>query len=134
MTLIQSLLITSWAGISGNCAMDYLVVGRPIVGGFGVGIVLGDVTRGVAVGAVIGAMFLGIFTVGAAIGVDYNLAGIIGTALGISSGYGIETAVAIAVPVSLLGQFIMMSFVYPINLFPLHLLDKLAKHCITHLI
>jgi len=134
MTLIQSLLIASWAGISGNYAMDYLGFGRPIVGGFVVGIVLGDVTTGVAVGAVIEAMFLGIFTVGAAIGVDYNLAGIIGTALGISSGYGIETAVAIAVPVSLLGQFIMMSFVYPMNLFPLHLSDKFAKQGKTRLI
>src|SRR5690606_6051121 len=72
------------------------------------------------------AIFLGVFTVGAALAPDYNLAGIIGVSLGLASGYGVETAVALAVPVALLGQFLMMSIVYPGNLIPLHLADKYA--------
>ncbi|MBS4195780.1 PTS mannose/fructose/sorbose/N-acetylgalactosamine transporter subunit IIC [Lederbergia citri] len=126
MTLIQAILIASWAGISGNYFMDYLGFARPIVSGLVVGIILGDITTGVILGATIEVIFLGIFTVGAALAPDHNLAGIIGVALGIASGYGVETAVTIALPAALLGQFLMMAIVYPGNLFPLHLADKYA--------
>jgi len=127
MTLLQALLISSWAGISGNYFMGYLGFDRPIVSGFVVGIILGDLKTGIIIGATIEAIFLGMFTVGAALAPDYNLAGIIGAALGIASGFGIESAVALAVPVALLGQFIMIGFVYPMNLIPLHLSDKFAE-------
>lgn len=126
MTLLQALLIASWAGISGNYFMDYLGFARPIVSGLVIGIILGDVTTGIILGATIEAIFLGIFTVGAAIAPDHNLAGIIGISLGIASGFGVETAVALAVPAALLGQFLMVSIVYPLNLIPLHLSDKYA--------
>lgn len=106
--------------------MDYLGFARPVVSGLVIGIILGDVTTGVILGATIEAIFLGIFTVGAAIAPDHNLAGIIGVSLGIASGFGIETAVALAVPAALLGQFLMVSLVYPLNLIPLHLSDKYA--------
>lgn len=127
MTILQMILIASWAGISGNYFMDYMGFGRPIVGGFVVGLILGDVQAGVIMGATIEAMFLGVFTVGAALSPDYNLAGIVGVALGISSGFGIEAAVALALPVALLGQFLMMSIVYQGNLIFLHLADRYAE-------
>lgn len=126
MGLTEALLIAVWAGISGNYFMDYLGFARPIVSGLVIGLILGDVTTGVILGATIEAIFLGIFTVGAALAPDYNLAGIIGVTLGLTSGYGVETAVALAVPVALFGQFLMMSVVYPGNLIPLHLADKYA--------
>lgn len=126
MSLTAALLIAAWAGISGNYFMDYLGFARPIVSGLVIGLILGDVTTGVILGATIEAIFLGIFTVGAALAPDYNLAGIIGVTLGLTSGYGVETAVALAVPAALLGQFLMMGIVYPGNLIPLHLADKYA--------
>lgn len=126
MSLTEALLIAAWAGISGNYFMDYLGFARPVVSGLVIGLILGDVTTGVILGATIEAIFLGVFTVGAALAPDYNLAGIIGVSLGLASGYGVETAVALAVPVALFGQFLMMSIVYPGNLIPLHLADKYA--------
>lgn len=126
MSLTEALLIATWAGLSGNYFMDYLGFARPVVSGLVVGLILGDVTTGVILGATIEAIFLGVFTVGAAVAPDYNLAGIIGVSLGIASGYGVETAVALALPVALFGQFLMMSIVYPGNLIPLHLADKYA--------
>ena len=107
--------------------MDYLGFARPVVSGLVVGLILGDVQTGVILGATIEAMFLGIFTVGAALAPDYNLAGVVGVALGIASGYGVEAAVALALPVALFGQFLMMSIVYQGNLVFLHLADRYAE-------
>ena len=128
MNLIQIILIGIWAGISGNYFMDYLGFARPIVSGLVVGIILGDVRQGVIIGATIESMFLGIFTVGAALAPDYNLASIIGISLGIASGYGTEVAVSLALPIALFGQFIMIALVYPGNLIFLHKADKLAEN------
>lgn len=126
MNITQMILIAIWAGISGNYFMDYLGFARPIVSGLVIGIILQDISQGVIIGATIESMFLGIFTVGAALAPDYNLASIIGISLGISSGFGTEVAVSLALPIALLGQFIMIAFVYPGNLFLLHRADKLA--------
>lgn len=127
MTLVQMLLIAIWAGISGNYFMDYLGFARPIVSGLVIGIILNDIPQGVILGATIEAMFLGIFTVGAALAPDYNLASIIGISLGIASGFGVEVAVTLALPIALLGQFIMIAFVYPGNLVFLHMADRFAE-------
>lgn len=127
MNILQMILVSAWAGISGNYFMDYLGFARPVVSGLVVGLILGDVQTGVILGATIEAMFLGIFTVGAALAPDYNLAGVVGVALGIASGYGVEAAVALALPVALFGQFLMMSIVYQGNLIFLHLADRYAE-------
>lgn len=127
MNLLQMILISAWAGISGNYFMDYLGFARPVVSGLVVGLILGDVQTGVILGATIEAMFLGVFTVGAALAPDYNLAGVVGVALGMASGYGVEAAVALALPVALFGQFLMMSIVYQGNLVFLHMADRYAE-------
>ena len=124
MNILQMILVSAWAGISGNYFMDYLGFARPVVSGLVVGLILGDVQTGVILGATIEAMFLGVFTVGAALAPDYNLAGVVGVALGIASGSGVEAAVALALPVALFGQFLMMSIVYQGNLVFLHLADR----------
>jgi len=127
VTLFQIILIAAWAGISGNYFMDYLGFSRPVVSGLVIGLILGDIETGLILGATIEAIFLGIFTVGAALAPDYNLAGIVGVSLGIASGYGAEAAVAVAIPVAMLGQFLMMSIVYQGNLISLHMADRFAK-------
>lgn len=127
MSLWQAILIAAWAGISGNYFMDYLGFARPVVSGLVIGLILGDLPEGLVLGAAIEAIFLGVFTVGAALAPDYNLAGVVGVALGIASGIGVEAAVALAVPVALFGQFLNMSVVYPGNLIPLHLADRYAE-------
>lgn len=77
--------------------------GRPLVLGFLVGLVLGDPVTGTTIGAAIQLIYLGILTTGGSYPADAALAGIIGTAVAITSGISPTEAVAIAVPVGLAG-------------------------------
>ena len=81
MTLFQALLIglfaylgskrTPWFfGVTGGWNM----IGRPLVAGLIVGIILGDVTNGVIAGAMVQALFIGQITPGGAMPADVNWA------------------------------------------------------------
>ncbi|MBZ2174959.1 PTS sugar transporter subunit IIC [Schnuerera sp. xch1] len=74
---------------------------RPIQAGFFTGLILGDVTLGLAVGATLQLMVLGVGTYGGASIPDYMSGAVIGTAFGIMSGLGVEFAIGIAVPIGL---------------------------------
>ena len=88
MTLFQALLIglfaylgskrTPWFfGVTGGWNM----IGRPLVAGLIVGIILGDVTNGVIAGAMVQALFIGQITPGGAMPADVNWAAYIGIPL-----------------------------------------------------
>ncbi|RLK62839.1 PTS sugar transporter subunit IIC [Atopobacter sp. AH10] len=66
------------------------------------GIVMGDLKTGLAVGATLQLMGLGIQAYGGASVPDYMTASIVGTAFAVSSGKGIEFGIGLAVPVALL--------------------------------
>lgn len=76
---------------------------RPIVVGPLVGLVLGDLQTGIILGATFETVFLGVIAVGGAVPADATIGAIMGTAIAITSGADSETALAIAVPVSLFG-------------------------------
>lgn len=78
-----------------------LGLNRPIQAGFFTGLILGDITLGLAVGATLQLMVLGVGTYGGASIPDYMSGAIIGTAFGIMSGQGVEFAIGIAVPIGL---------------------------------
>ena len=111
MTLIQALLLgllyylanSPWpAGGLGNYATLY----RPMVLGLIVGIILGDPVQGTIIGATINLMYIGFISVGGSMPADMSLAGILGTALAISGGLETNAALAIAVPLGLLGSLV----------------------------
>ncbi len=83
---------------------------RPLVGGFLVGLILGDPVGGTAVGATINLVYLGFISAGGTLPADPALAGILGTALALASGQPTAQAallgLAIAVPLGLLGTAI----------------------------
>ena len=81
----------------------YYIVYRPIFAGFLVGLVLGDPVMGTVLGATINLMYIGQISAGGAIPSDMCLAGVLGTALGITGGLSTEAALAVAVPLGLLG-------------------------------
>ncbi len=132
MTLLQAFLIgvfaylgakrTPWFfGVTGGWNM----IGRPLVAGLIVGIILGDVSTGVIAGVMVQSLYLGMITPGGAMPSDLNWAGYIGIPLALAAGGGGAEAVALAVPLSLLGLG-LFNFIMTINAFFPHWGDKFA--------
>lgn len=110
MTAFQAILlgIIYFLGNSTLIAgpIGYYTVYRPMVAGFIVGLVLGDPVTGSIIGATINLMYIGFIAAGGALPGDPCLAGVLGTALAITSNIDAQAAVAIAVPLGLLGTLI----------------------------
>ena len=83
------------------------LLSRPLVLGPLVGLVLGDLTQGVIIGATLELIFMGNIKVGAAIPPDVITGGVLGTAFAILSGKGPAIALAIAIPVSILAEMMI---------------------------
>lgn len=93
------------------CIMDSRLLGRlnlerPLITCTIVGLLLGDLPTGLAVGASMELMSLGLVNIGAAAPPDMNMAAIITAAFAILTDATMETALALAVPIALLGQAI----------------------------
>lgn len=133
MTLFQAFLIgifaylgakrTPWFfGVTGGWNM----LGRPLVAGLVVGLILGDVRNGVIAGAMVQALFIGQITPGGAMPADVNWAAYIGIPLALAAGGTGEQAVALAVPLSMLGLG-LFNFIMTINSYFAHMGDKAAE-------
>ncbi len=83
------------------------LLSRPLVLGPLVGLVLGDVTQGIVIGATLELIFMGNIKVGAAIPPDVITGGVLGTAFAIMSGKGPAIALALAVPISILAEMVL---------------------------
>lgn len=110
MTLLQAILIALF-GYLGSIYGTFLfgtvggwnMIGRPIVAGAVVGIILGNPKDGILIGAAIQALYVGLVTPGMSVPGDVNYASYIGIPLALVSGASPEYAVGISVPLSLLG-------------------------------
>lgn len=80
------------------------LLSRPLVLGPLVGLVLGDLSQGVVIGATLELIFMGNIKVGAAIPPDVITGGVLSTAFAILSGKGPSIALALAVPISILAE------------------------------
>src|SRR6478609_4292515 len=83
------------------------LLNRPLVLGPLVGLVLGDFTQGIMIGATLELIFMGNIKVGAAIPPDVITGGVLGTAFAIISGKGPAVALALAVPISILAEMVI---------------------------
>lgn len=108
MSLIQALLIGFIAaatkiegGWLGECKLR-----EPIVTGLLVGLVLGDVPKGLIIGAQLQLMWMGAVGIGPTAQLDIGTGGTIGIAAAISTNTGAETAIMFGVPVAILMQFL----------------------------
>lgn len=77
--------------------------GGPLVAGLVMGLIFGDVTYGLKVGATIQMAYFGLVAVGGALPSDLALAGYLGTALAMSVGLEPSAALTVAVPLGALG-------------------------------
>ena len=74
---------------------------RPIVVGPLVGLILGDLKIGLAVGASFELIFMGAQAIGGAVPPNLVIASVLGTSFAITTGKGIEAALVVAVPAAL---------------------------------
>jgi len=98
----------------------------PVVCGPLVGLLLGDMRTGIIIGGTLQLVYLGVVGIGAAIPVNATTATTVSTALCIITGISMETAVALAVPVAVLGQLDRM-LAWTLNTPLMHIADKYAE-------
>lgn len=124
----QALMLGLIAGIGilDGRIFGQMMFDRPLVTGLFVGIVLGDVTQGIIIGAQLELIWMGIAGIGAATPPDVVTGGILGTAFAIISGSGVEVALALAVPIAVLAQTLGV-VVRIANTYFAHKADKYAK-------
>ena len=134
MSLLQALLIGIFAYLGRNqvpwlfgTTGCFYCVGRPLVAGLVVGIILGDVTTGVLCGVAVQAMYIGQIVPGGAMPSDVNYASYIGIPLAMAAGGGAEAAIALAIPLGALGTA-MHNFTMTLNSIWVHRGDKCAAN------
>ena len=109
VSILQICLISFWycfANISwpfGSMG-QWATLNRPLVSGLVVGLILGDPVQGTIIGATINIMYLGIISAGGSLPSDSGMAGIMGTAFAIIGGLDTGAALALAVPMGLVGS------------------------------
>lgn len=131
MEFWQALLI----GLLGYCGARWAIplwgdnggwwtVGRPLVAGMLIGIILGDVKTGIIFGCAINSLYLGSITVGGVAANDINFAAYIGIPLAMVSGANVEEALTLAALLGALGVLIWNG-VKIINVYWVHHMEKL---------
>lgn len=88
-------LLYYWGNSAICFGVNWWTVMRPLVSGFLTGVILGDPVMGAMVGAQINILYLGFIGAGGAVPSDICLAGVVGTALAITGGLSVETAMAL---------------------------------------
>ena len=129
MSIFQALLLALFGWMSSIYSPvlmgglgGWYTLGRPLVSGMVIGIIMGDVQTGIIMGAAIQMLYIGLVTPGGAMPADVNFASWIGIPLAMVGGAGTEFALALAVPLSTLGVFAVYGLC-AINLFFVHKQD-----------
>lgn len=126
ITLIQAIMI---AGVVALTSLDGNFFGEmkfrePIVTGFLVGLILGDVKQGLLIGATLQVIWMGATGIGPTAQLDIGTGGTIGTAVALLTGSGPEVAITFGLPVAVIMQFLdtLLMTLYSVWM---HRVDKL---------
>ena len=105
ITFLQAILcgILYWLAIGNLPFVGLWTLQKPLVCGALVGLILGHPVEGAVIGGSINLMYIGFVSAGGSMPSDISLAGIVGTAYAITSGVSTKTALALSVPIGLLG-------------------------------
>ncbi|MDD5932560.1 MAG: PTS sugar transporter subunit IIC [Oscillospiraceae bacterium] len=108
MSITQAIIcgIIYWLAEANLPFVGLWTLQRPLVCGFLTGCVLGDPVTGAVVGGTINLVYLGFISAGGSMPADMALAGVLGVAYAITGGLDANTALAIAVPLGLLGTIV----------------------------
>lgn len=127
ISLLQLILLFIFACVAGmGSVLDEFQTHRPLIACSMVGLILGDLEKGVMLGGFLEFIALGWMNIGAAQSPDSALASIISTILVIVGKQDIPTGIAIALPVAAAGQ-ILTVFSRTITVFFQHAADKAAQ-------
>ena len=103
--VLQIILVFVWAFIIGIDQFDLTeALYRPIVSGAVVGLILGDLKTGLAVGAAYELMSIGSMPIGGAQPPNAVIGGIMAVVFAISSNLQAEAALGLAIPFAIVGQ------------------------------
>lgn len=105
MTIIQAVLcgVVYWLAVGNLPFVGLWSLQRPLVCGAITGLILGHPVQGAVIGATINLVYLGFMSAGGSMPADMGLAGVLGTAYAIVGGLDTDTALALAVPIGILG-------------------------------
>lgn len=111
MTVIQAVLIALYYVIAESpwpfgSMGTWATIDRPLVSGLFVGIIMGDPVQGCIIGATINIMYLGVISAGGTLPEDSSMAGIMGTAFALAGGLDTNAALALAVPLGVIGSVV----------------------------
>ena len=125
MTIIQAALcgVVYWLAVGNLPFVGLWSLQRPLVCGMITGLILGHPVQGAVIGATINLVYLGFMSAGGSMPADMGLAGVLGTAYAIVCGLDTDTALALAVPIGILGTIVWagrMTF----DCFFVHIADK----------
>ena len=108
ITLIQAALcgIVYWLAVGNLPFVGLWSLQRPLVCGAVTGLILGHPVEGAVIGATINLVYLGFMSAGGSMPADMGLAGVLGTVYAICGGLDTDTALALAVPIGILGTIV----------------------------
>lgn len=125
--MVQALLMALLALLNGTQnPYSWYLFREPVMAGFWVGLIYGDPVMGTIIGATINISYLGWISAGGANASDLYWAGLLGTFVAIQGGMSIDTAVAFAVPIGLLGNYVHVAYMTVASFWPVKM-DDLAK-------
>ena len=99
---------------------------QPLFSALLIGLVMGDVKQAVIIGAAVQILYIGLVAAGSNLPADDCLAGLIAIPSALKSGLSPELAIAIAVPVGVMGVFVDQ-LRKTINVIFVHMADKYAE-------
>ena len=108
MTILQAVLcgVVYWLAVGNLPFVGLWSLQRPLVCGAITGLILGHPVQGAVIGATINLVYLGFMSAGGSMPADMGLAGVLGTAYAIVGGLDTDTALALAVPIGILGTIV----------------------------
>ena len=131
ITVLQALLITLFCIISnlmfpllGDIG-GYFGLGRPLIAGTITGLILGDVKTGMMIGASLNAVYMSSQAVGNVMSTDVTMAGYIATALSMAGSNDPAMALALSIPIGLLGSM-LFTMQNAVSVFFSHKCDEYA--------
>jgi mannose/fructose/N-acetylgalactosamine-specific phosphotransferase system component IID/mannose/fructose/N-acetylgalactosamine-specific phosphotransferase system component IIC len=106
MSEVQILLITLWAGLAGfqHRFLGVIHIDRPLVAGMVVGLILGDLPTAMIAAASLELVFIGAQRVGGSVPPNVVIGGTLGVAAAVTTGQGVEAALAVGLPAALIGS------------------------------
>lgn len=102
------------------------VIRQPLFSAIPIGLIMGDLKTALIIGAGVQILYIGLVAAGSNLPADDSLAGLIAIPIAISAGLSTELAIAIAVPVGVMGVFIDQ-LRKTVNVVFVHMADKYAE-------